>query len=255
MDKIYKKIINTMLKAGKRIRKKAGKIEDIGVAKKYLTEEDLRIERELKKIISTNFPNHEYFSEEENFNFVDAKDVWVCDPISGTATFIKGLAHYGMAMAHVHNREVVFSVVYDPSVDELYTAYKNKGAFLNGKKLQIQQNDDDRPNVLFLLSKNWKNINQSKEMFKKLAGFKLYRTWNSQAVSYCHVARGIYNGMVCFSKDSFPDFAGSLIVKEAGGKFTNYKNEIEPKPEDRIFVCGDDKTYKLIEPLVKEVIM
>ena len=255
MQKVYKEIVGFMVKSGKRIKKKAGNIDDIGITKKDLTIEDLKIERGLKKIIKKHNPSHEFYSEEENFNFVESDDVWVGDPISGTAIFIRGLAHYGMAMAHVLKGEVVFAVVYDPSVDQLYTAFKGRGAFFNGKKFKYKDmNSPSKRRVMFLLSNNWKNKKQCVEMLKALTKFKLYRPWISQAVSWCHLAKGIYNGMVCFGKDSFPNFAGSLILKEAGCKFGDLNGNTEVNPEETVFVGGDKQTYKLLLPMIKKVL-
>ena len=253
MEEFYKKIIKHMIRSGKRIKKRAGRIEDIGVTKKFLTVEDLKIERELKKIIKINNPKHEFYSEEENFNFVSAEDVWVGDPISGTATFINGLAHYGMAMAHVHKGKVVFAAIYDPTVDQMYTAYKGKGAFLNGQRLKISKNIPDKINVLFLLSRNWKDKRISDAMLRELIKFNFYRTNNCEAISWCHLARGIYDGIVCFSKDSFPDFAGSLIIKEAGGQFFNIKGETEVAPEDRIFFGGNAEVVSKLKFIFKKI--
>src|SRR3989339_1203866 len=148
MDKVYKQLTKYMVNAGKRIAKRAGQIDDIGVTKRYLTEEDLKIERGFKAIIKTKFPNHEFFSEEENDKFSNSDNVWISDPISGTRTFIKGLAHYGMVISHVQKGDVLFASVYDPSNDDLYVAYKNKGTFLNGNRLQIKEVKRNKIKVL-----------------------------------------------------------------------------------------------------------
>ncbi|KKQ41331.1 MAG: Inositol-1-monophosphatase [Candidatus Magasanikbacteria bacterium GW2011_GWA2_37_8] len=252
MEQLYSQIIDYVVKSGKRINQRAGKIKDIGITKQYLTEEDIAIERGIKNLVNKFNPNHTFYAEEENFDFNKARDVWICNPISGTRTFINGLAHYGMAVAHMHNGKVVFSVVYDPSMNQLFTAYKGKGAFLNGERLKIKLVKNN-PKVLFHLSIMWKDSGKSQKMFELLTKFELYRNWNSQALSYCHLAKGIYNGLIIFSKDSFPDFAGSLIVKEAGGIFTNLNGEKDIKPSDRVFIAGDKKTYGELKQMVDKI--
>lgn len=138
MNQVYKKIIKQIIISGKRLKRKAGKIKDIGVTKKYLTKEDIRIERELKKIAKGNNPQCEFYAEEENENFLSAEDVWVADPISGTHVFIAGLPHYGIVVSHLKNQKVQFAAVYDPSMDELYTAYWGKGTFLSNHKITVK---------------------------------------------------------------------------------------------------------------------
>lgn len=250
MENMYKEIIAFMVSSGKRIVARAGKIKDIGIKKKYLTEEDIAIERSLKELIQKHYPHHALFAEEENELFPEAQDVWVVDPISGTRTFIAGLPHYGIVVAHTKNNIVQFGAVYDPSVDELFVAYKGKGAFLNGNRISISQKSST---IIFNLSSHWKDEKSSHEMLLKLSSFKLIRNKNSHAVNLCHVASGRADGVICFGKDSFPCFAGGLIIQEAGGMFTNKEGEPHIHPEDRIFIGGNKKTYPQLWKIVQQV--
>jgi myo-inositol-1(or 4)-monophosphatase len=254
MDELYKKIIEQIVSSGKRIREKSGKIQDIGVTKKNLTEEDIKIERELKQIIKEFNPKHEFYAEEESENFLDAEDVWVIDPISGTHVFINGLPHYGIVAAHVHNHEVQFAAVYDPSMDDLYTAYRNKGAYLNGQKISVKDTVSEPPKIIFTLSLGWKDIASARKIFYELSNLELYRVPGSSAVNDSLVACGKYNGVVCFAKDSFPSFASSLMIKEAGGIFTNINGEENIQPSDRVFIGGDKETYQKLKLVVEKVL-
>ena len=249
---IYNKIIKFVLKSGRRIAKRAGKIDDIGVVKKYLTEEDLRIERELKKIIKKDDEACELFAEEENNEFPDVENIWVADPISGTKTFIQGLPHYGIVVAHLKNKVPQFSAIYDPSIDELFTAYKDGGAFLNGKPIKVQQSEG-RPKVIYNFSAYWKDDDLGEKMYRELTKYKVYRNFNSFAVNYCHVACGRYDGVVAFTRDAFPEIAGGLIIKEAGGKFKNEREEEIIEPEDRMFVGGNPEIYKKLNEDLKNI--
>ncbi|MBU0743853.1 MAG: hypothetical protein KKE11_00565 [Gammaproteobacteria bacterium] len=253
MDALYKKIIEQLVSSGKRIREKSGKIQDIGVAKKNLTEEDIRIERELKEIVKEFDQKHEFYAEEENEDFLEAKDVWAVDPISGTSAFIRGLPNYAIVAAHIHNNEVQFAAVYDPSMDNLYTAYRNKGAYLNNQKILVK-NDPEKPSIIFNWSPDWKDSAKAKKIFYELSDFELYRMLSSYAVNDCLVACGKYNGVVCLAKDSFPSFASSLIIREAGGIFTNINGEENIRPSDRIFIGGDAKTYQKLKSIVGRIL-
>lgn len=252
MDTLYKKIIEQVVSSGKRIREKSGKIKDIGITKNNLTEEDIRIERELKQIIKEFNPKHEFYAEEENENFLDADDVWAVDPISGTRVFINGLPHYGIVAAHIHNHEVQFAVVYDPSMDDLYTAYKNKGAYLNRQKISLKKVSSGSPKIIFNLSLGWKDTTTARKIFYALSEFELYRVFGSHAVNDSLVACGKYNGVVCLAKDSFPYFASSLIIREAGGVFTNINGDKNIKPSDRVFIGGDKETYFKLKSVVEK---
>ena len=91
-ESLYHTITEYILSSGKRLLTKAGTIQDIGIAKQYLTEEDLAIERGFKEIVEGE--GHALYAEEENADFLKRDDVWVMDPISMTSSFIKGLGHY-----------------------------------------------------------------------------------------------------------------------------------------------------------------
>ncbi len=253
MGTLYDTIINQIVSSGKRIREKSGTIQDIGITKAYLTEEDIRIERELKQIVKQSHPRHEFYAEEENDNALDADDVWVVDPISGTHLFITGLPHYATVAAHVHKHEVQFGAVYDPSMDTLYTAYKNRGAYLNGQRISVKDPGGASPKVIFNLALGWKDTAIARDTFRQLNGFELYRLLGSHAVNDCLVACGKCNGVVCLAKDSFPYFASSLIIKEAGGLFTNLEGDENIKSTDRVFIGGDRKTYQTLKLLVDEL--
>ncbi len=237
-----------MLMSGKRIVTRAGKIKDIGITKKDLTEEDLAIERGFKEIIQSFGPEHVLFAEEENAVFAESNQLWVVDPISGTSSFLAGEPHYGIVVSHVVNHETVFAAVYDPSVDELFTALKGKGAFLNGEPIKVNK---DAP-CMFRVSEVY-----SAKVMERLASilsphFNIKTEVGSLAVSYCQVARGRYSGVVTLTKDSFPEYAGAFVVQEAGGIFTNKNGEENFLPTDRFFVGGEKEIYARLMETIKD---
>jgi|SRR3989344_2295194 len=91
---MYDKIITLTKKNGMLLKQKAGKIKDIGITKKYLTELDLKIERDFEKMIGQFDGNHTIFAEEEHDNIKNSESIWVIDPISSTYNFIHGFPHY-----------------------------------------------------------------------------------------------------------------------------------------------------------------
>jgi myo-inositol-1(or 4)-monophosphatase len=72
--------------------------------------------------------------------FTNSENVWIIDPISNTLNFIHGLPHYSVVLSHVYKSELLFAVVYDPSTQEMFTAEKGKGAFLNDIKISVSNN-------------------------------------------------------------------------------------------------------------------
>lgn len=252
MDNIYQRIIDFVIDSGKRLKKRAGQIEDIGIKKQYLTEEDIIIERGLNDIINQYCPTHSFFSEEEHNSFQKNDNVWIADPISGTKTFLEGLPHYSIVVSHLCKGIIEFGLVYDPSVDELFTAYRGKGAFLNGEKISVSSTKR-KSKIIFNLSYAWKDQKSGEEMLEKLKKFDLVLNKNSHAVNLCHVACGRYDGTVSFCKDSFPMFAGALMIQEAGGILTNHRGKSNIMPSDLIFIGGNKMSYKKIYNILKEI--
>lgn len=239
-----------MVSSGKRIKQFAGKVEDIGVTKKFLTEEDLNIERGLKAIIKKYNHQHEFFAEEENAEFFSAENVWVADPISGTHNFIEGKPHYTLVISHLINHKAVFAAVYDPSVDELFTAELGKGSFKNGRPIRVSMEGTER--IILRGSMVWQRPEVIERMDSYLSGCKIEYNKYSIAANHCWIAEGRFDGLAEFTKDAFPEFAGGLIIREAGGKFTNFDGRVDILPADRIFIGGNEAAYDKLMPLVRE---
>lgn len=246
----YKKVIDFMLLSGERLVERTGKIKDIGITKKDLTEEDLFIERGLKDIIKSFGENHFFYAEEENETLQDCENIWVVDPISGTSNFILGLPYFSIAVAHLVNSQVVFGAVYNPSTKELFTAEKGKGAFLNSIPIKVSSGFN---RIIFRPSSILKGSFEVERVKKALILDNVEKNTYSMALNYCAVASGKTDALVSLTKDAFPEFAGSIIVSEAGGIFTNINGEILIKSTDRIFVGGNKESYDIIFPKIKRL--
>jgi len=250
MQDLYKKIIDLVIKSGKRIKDKAGHIEDIGVTKKYLTDEDLQIERELTTLIKSTYPQHAIFAEEEHDIYEQADDVWLMDPISGTGAFIRGEDSYSIVISHVHKKEVLFSVIYVPALDEFYFAKKGQGAFLNNQQIYVSNKENNFKLIDFICNE-WKSDPAVMKLKDDLNQFTIEETISGEAANYCKIAVGRADGIVVLAKDIFSATAGSLIIREAGGYFANLQGSIELQPKDHAFIGGNKDAYQILVDLVK----
>jgi myo-inositol-1(or 4)-monophosphatase len=149
------KLIPFITKEGKELVAKQGTIKDIGIKKQYLTQEDIEMERGIKKIIDSFEGENYFYSEEENDNFISGQSVWICDPISGTKLFLEGKSHYAVVLAHLNNGVTDFAIVYDPSSDALF---KSDGIYatMNGHK--IKPSDRSKNKVIFAPSYGWMDL-------------------------------------------------------------------------------------------------
>lgn len=251
----YQLIIDYCYGAGKRLLQKQWMVDDIGLTKQWLTEEDIKIEQGLAKIIHAirwDFVTDALFSEELHDKRKYMDNVWIADPISGTKTFLDGMSHYSIIVGHFVKGEMQFAVIYDPSVDECFTAYKGQWAFLNGTKIErLTKTGNDK--VILSLTFEIKDNQKKKDIFAWLSEFELYRSRNSHGIDICNTAMWRYNAGVIFAKDIFPLYPGSLIIKELGLTFTNLDGESDFKHTDRIFVYGEEKIHGELLDKVREI--
>ncbi len=240
MDSLYNELIEYLRTAGKELIAFQAEAKDIGVSKTDVTELDFKIERELTAIVLRAHPDHKIFAEEEHDTFEEARDIWIFDPISATRAYLAGRPHYACVISHIHDGTTQFAAVYDPSSDELFTAHLSKGAFLNGEPIHVSS-------ATKTILENTTPALYDSDMAAKLRAatrsLNPLRNEVSFAVNYCWVASGRFDGVISIAKDSFPEFAGALILQEAGGCLTTIKN-MPIKHDDRLFIGGNTAMHK-----------
>lgn len=252
MDKLYQEVTDYLVVAGKRLAAKAGTIEDIGIAKQFLTEEDLRIERDLKEIVGRAPYGHAVYSEEENDSFPDNQHIWAIDPISSTKNYIQGKPHYAIVATHLHNGVARSAVAYDPAVHELFTARAGQGTCINGQPVRCPEHVDQP--LILRISGQWQDEAIADTVKALLGGKDIIINSHSLVVNYMDIARGRASGLISLAKDSFPNFAGTLLLNEAGGIATNIEGDTIIKPTDRIFIAGTKASYPKLFSSISQTI-
>lgn len=217
------KLIDYVYRAGDRLRQKAGQITDLRAGKLWVTEEDVAIERELSALVKDINPRATIFAEEEHDMFEQGDDVWIIDPISHTFNFIHGLPHYAVSIARMVKDEVVFALVYDVSMDEIFMAKKGQGTTLNGRAVQVQKNLESAAILYDPKSGGEHTLESNMRLFTELTELGWVKSFGSLALHYAYVSCGRAQAAVSTTKDAFPEFAGSLLVQEAGGVFTDFQ--------------------------------
>jgi len=247
----YNQIIQLVRESGDMAKTHAGNVAGQLTAKQWTTKLDLIIENRLKEKIQTFDKDHVMYAEEDNYIFTHSEDIWAIDPISHTFSFIHGLPHYAVVVSHIHKGEVIFACVYDPSMEELFVAYKMKGAYLNNKNLEVSTAKDDLC-ILYeaVLVAEWTKEYNAK-VFTTLMNVGWAKMYGSAGLHYAYVASGRVDACVCTNKDTFPEFAGKLLVEEAGGKLTAFNGEKLYKETRGIIASNGIIHQKLIEEVAK----
>jgi myo-inositol-1(or 4)-monophosphatase len=188
---------------------------------------DLAAEKIILQKIKKAFPRHHVLSEESGENHLRSDYSWIIDPLDGTTNFAMHLPAYGTSIALAYMNKVVLGVTYTPSVNELIVAETGKGTYCNQKKVRVSEVKDlKRALLTFCHGSMFHDIKRAVKLYSK---FKLrsfdYRQIGSTVVEFNFVASGRTEAIMLPGANLYDVAAGALIVKEAGGKVTDFKNK------------------------------
>ena len=122
---------------------------------------------------------------------------------------------------------------------------------LNGNKIEVSKCDNESElKFLIVLTEQHEGNIEPADVYSKIEMHYPYRIRASFALQYCYVACGRFDGFISMTKDVFPEIAGSLIVSEAGGTFTNQNLKTQLQISDRIFIGGNELGYKKMKEII-----
>ena len=243
------RIIETVKEAGK-IVLSAHNQESAVTAKEgkknFVTKYDVAVQDFLFKELAKDFPEAEFVGEESENDFESKALRFIIDPIDGTTNFMQDFRCSCISVALCKENDVIAGVVYNPYTNEIFSAEKGKGAYLNGAPITVSERLLSDGLALFGTSPyHPENTDATFALLRKVFDFSRdIRRSGSAAYDICTVACGRCE--VFFEKGLQPwDIAaGTLILEEAGGKALNYDGEeIDfSKPNDVVF--ANPKAYE-----------
>jgi myo-inositol-1(or 4)-monophosphatase len=217
-------------------------------ASDYVTAADRASEAEIVRIIRERFPDHAIFAEEEMKDRDRGGYRWLVDPLDGTTNYIHGYPVYCISIALALDGEVLLGVVLDPVKDELFTAQRGGGAFLNGRPIGVSapRKESDRL-VLTGFPFRIKHMADPylrlfREIFLKVGDL---RRCGSAAMDLASVAAGRADGFFELNLNPWDVAAGSLLVAEAGGIVTDFGGGSSFMETGNI-IAGTGPTHALI---------
>ncbi len=215
-------------KAGKIIEKNFRKTNKISFKKdsSLITKIDLEAEKAIIKLIKKNFPSHDILSE-ENGGKIGEEYTWIIDPLDGTTNYLSKFPFFSVSIALLYKKEPILSVNFNPVTKELYFVEKRKGAFLNGKKIKVSKTQVlEKTILLFGKGRKKEEFLKFFQALKK-AGRKCrtFRFWGAANLSLCYLASGRVDGFIFTGDKIWDSIAGVLLVKEAGGKITDFQGK------------------------------
>ncbi|MBF0255393.1 MAG: inositol monophosphatase [Gammaproteobacteria bacterium] len=209
--------------AGKIQMQYLNRLDTLTVAKKgrndFVSEVDRACEQEIIQILKAAYPGHGVLAEETGTQQGNEYQ-WIIDPLDGTTNYLHGFPQFAVSIACRHRGELISGVVYDPFKDEMFTADKGGGAYLNDRRLRVS-NRKSLDGALIGTGfpfRDHTHLDTYTEMFKAMisetAGL---RRPGSAALDFAYVAAGRLDGFWEIGLSIWDFAAGALMVREAGG--------------------------------------
>ena len=226
-------MLNIAVKAARRagsiINRASQDIDLLTVQRKgnhdYVSEVDKMAEQAIVETLLEAYPDHAILAEEGGAQG-NSEYVWIIDPLDGTTNFLHGLPQFAVSIALQHKGLLSQAVVYDPSRNELYTATRGRGSYLNDRRLRVSKLTrlEDAligtgfPYHEFAFMETYLKI--FKDLIPKVAGV---RRPGAASLDLAYVAAGRYDGFWEAGLKPWDMAAGMLIIQEAGGLVTDFE--------------------------------
>ncbi len=192
----------------------------------YVTAVDEAVQKFMQKELGKLYPQVQFMGEEGDNSSVDLTGlVWVLDPVDGTTNLIHDYQNSAISLALMDNKEVILGIVYNPFCDEMYWAEKGKGSFLNGDKISVSDAKTMSDSLISIGTSPYYKSEADKifqtftEIYKDCQDI---RRCGSAALDMAHVACGRIEAYLEKHLKIWDYAAGTLIVREAGGKVLDY---------------------------------
>ncbi|XP_018336067.1 inositol monophosphatase 1 [Agrilus planipennis] len=225
----YNTVLNLTKQAGKLIRERISQLNKNVETKSceidFVTETDQEVEKLLIDGLKQAFPDHQFIGEEsvssgEQCNLTEIP-TWIIDPVDGTMNFVHGFPHSCISIALFIDRQPEIGIIYNPMLEQLFTARKGEGAFLNGKPIKVSQ-QQNLSNSLVMLENGTSRDSEKLKIILENQNILLpqvhgTRSLGSCALNMAMVAMGAADAYFEFGIHIWDIAAGELIINEAGG--------------------------------------
>ncbi|MBM3374188.1 MAG: inositol monophosphatase [Betaproteobacteria bacterium] len=252
-------MLNIAVKAARRaggiINRASRNLDVIAVkekaAKDFVSEVDREAEQAIIRTLREAYPGHAILAEESGSSG-SSEFQWIIDPLDGTTNFLHGFPQYAISIALAQKGVITQAVVYDPVRNDLFTATKGRGAFLNESRLRVSK----RPHIQTALIGTGFPYRQldhleaylgmMRDIIRNSAGL---RRPGSAALDLAWVAAGRLDGFWELGLSKWDIAAGSLLITEAGGLVGNLQGN-EGYLDSGNIVAGNPKIFAQLLPLI-----
>ncbi len=240
LEKLTSEVVAVAREAGRYLKGEQQRLQMEQVERKHAHDYVSYVDKTSEKMVVSRLreilPEAGFLTEEGTTGKRGSEAMlWVIDPLDGTTNYIHGNQPFAVCIALRNEQEVLLGVVYEVSLDECFSAWKDGGAYLNGSPIHVSTKPID--DALLGLE-----LPYDTEMYREM-GLHLIRHFygyaggirmnGSAAVALCYVAAGRWDGWIERGLGQWDFMAAALIIKEAGGQVANFRG-------DSFFLNGDD---------------
>ena len=211
----------------------------------FVTEVDRAAEQVIIDTLKDAYPEHGFLGEETGNNNIEADNIWIIDPLDGTTNFLHNFPQYCVSIALQQKGVLTQAVIYDPVRNDLFTATKGRGAFLNDKRIRVASRNKLQECLIAtgFPFRDFTHLDtymaMFKDMVKKTTGI---RRPGSAALDLAYVAAGWTDGFWEIDLSIWDIAAGALLVQEAGGMVGDFEGN-ENWVESGNIVGGNPKIF------------
>jgi myo-inositol-1(or 4)-monophosphatase len=212
-------------------------LKERGTAKEVATRYDKEVDGLIVEEIRRHYAGHSLLTEESGSLRGDHDWLWIVDSLDGTGNFANFNPLFSVCIALMHKSELLLGAIYAPAIDEFYLAQKDKGAYLNGMKLQVSEVSD--------LSQSYILYCEGGDTDKQRTGELLHEVYphvtdirklGSAGLETAWVAAGRKDAYYTTKIEPWDVAAGVLLVQEAGGRVSDFQgNPWQPQTGDLLF--------------------
>jgi myo-inositol-1(or 4)-monophosphatase len=221
-------MLNTAVKAARKagtiITRASFDVDKLTVRTKrqhdFVSEVDHAAEDAIISVLKEAYPGHGFLAEESGYKDKQAEYLWVIDPLDGTTNFLHGFPQYCVSIGLMHKGKPTQAVVYDPNRNELFTATKGAGAYLNDRRIRVSKTDRMEGALIGtgfpfkIIEDVDKYLAMLKNVMKSSSGV---RRPGAAALDLAYVACGRIDGFWEIGLSPWDMCAGALLIREAGG--------------------------------------
>ena len=216
--------------AGKVITRNVDRVDTLQIDTKarndFVTDVDRKAEADIIAVLRRAYPDHAFEGEESGLTgSEEAEYRWIIDPLDGTTNFLHGIPHFSVSIALQRQGKLFQAIVYDPMRQELFTAGKGDGAFLDGKRLRVARTGHLHAAVLgtgfpYRDGQDLDFYQRTLRHYTEKSGG--VRRMGSAALDLAWVAAGRLDGTWLSGLQAWDVAAGGLLVREAGGLLNDF---------------------------------